>query len=85
MGRWAIGMHLRGSQHLAQKGLQLRVYLRQRLMQGCRLNALICGALILVRNLHPHRACAWHASHKSYSFTPDAVLPMMVRLLNWLA
>ena len=46
-------MHLRGSQHLAQEGLQLRVHLRQRLLQGGWLDALICGTLILVRNLQP--------------------------------
>ena len=61
MGRWAIGMHLRSSQHLAQEGVQLRVHLRQRLLQGGWLGALNCGAFILVCNLHPpqrlHLAC----------------------------
>ena len=65
-------MHLRGSQHLAQEGLQLRVHLRQRLLQGCWLDALIRSTLVLVRNLQAHSTCAWHASHDS---VPDAVLP----------
>ena len=74
MGGWAIGMHLRGNQHLAQERLQLRVHLRQRLLQGGWLDALIRSALILVRNLHPHSACAQHASHKCYKSMSAAVL-----------
>jgi len=47
-----ICLHLSGSQHLAQKGLQLGVHLRQRLLQRCWLSSLICRAFILMGYLH---------------------------------